>query len=546
MKKTKNIILPLTISLVLIAALLVGCSSEVSQPACEHVWMEATCAAPKTCSECGTTDGDTLEHTLGEADCDTPKTCSVCNGTVGDALGHEWQTDEKTGIVICVREGCDKVKDSEIPQDKNLILALSKIPVATPDMTTDELRDIVVETMKLQLTFGYRASYTEFDGQYGYYIKNLYSLYDGSDNLENLIIKFIDGEYYGGVPYMGNARGSFYRWIPFYDAQTGEMDWSPIITSRRIDWVDTSKDRVYPDVGSRIFGNSCSSACVWAWSRVTNEINNFWTSSWCPSRGFVPVGGFTIVSEDPDVYCKTNGPKVMYECYAQMLRGDGLVNSGHAIMIVADPVVVYNDDGTINPYKSYVLVAEQKATFLTDSPEYGGVDLYSPLNDSGETYRVMGNYPGVEVNGEITEMKWDFYTLYDENYSPFTIPELAGTGAVEKSKVTFKHKNETITIDDIKSQTVSANYMISDVTFTVRDKDGSVVFEGYHANDKTTPNKTKKCALETAFTENIIYSDADYLYNNLIKYTDGTYTLEILCQLSTGELLSAYKGTLTE
>lgn len=55
-----------------------------------HTWEDATCAAPKTCSACGETEGDALEHTWVEADCENPKTCSVCGETEGEALGHEW------------------------------------------------------------------------------------------------------------------------------------------------------------------------------------------------------------------------------------------------------------------------------------------------------------------------------------------------------------------------------------------------------------------------------------------------------------------------
>lgn len=54
-----------------------------------HTWEEATCAAPKTCSECGETEGEPLEHTWEEATCAAPKTCTVCGATEGDALPHE-------------------------------------------------------------------------------------------------------------------------------------------------------------------------------------------------------------------------------------------------------------------------------------------------------------------------------------------------------------------------------------------------------------------------------------------------------------------------
>ena len=55
----------------------------------EHVWTDATCTTPKTCSECGETEGEALGHTWVEATCTKPKTCSVCGITEGKALGHK-------------------------------------------------------------------------------------------------------------------------------------------------------------------------------------------------------------------------------------------------------------------------------------------------------------------------------------------------------------------------------------------------------------------------------------------------------------------------
>lgn len=55
-----------------------------------HTWAEATCATPKTCSECGATEGEVLEHTWVEATCAAPKTCSGCGTTEGETLEHAW------------------------------------------------------------------------------------------------------------------------------------------------------------------------------------------------------------------------------------------------------------------------------------------------------------------------------------------------------------------------------------------------------------------------------------------------------------------------
>ena len=78
MKKSMLIVL-----IVLCALLLASC--------CKHeVWNDADCETPKTCAECGETEGEPLGHTWVDASCETPKTCSVCQKTEGAALGHSW------------------------------------------------------------------------------------------------------------------------------------------------------------------------------------------------------------------------------------------------------------------------------------------------------------------------------------------------------------------------------------------------------------------------------------------------------------------------
>lgn len=75
-----------------ILALAVICLDAVILSSCghNHTWVEATCDAPKTCSECGETEGEALEHEWIEATCETARTCSHCGKTEGEALGHEW------------------------------------------------------------------------------------------------------------------------------------------------------------------------------------------------------------------------------------------------------------------------------------------------------------------------------------------------------------------------------------------------------------------------------------------------------------------------
>ena len=73
------------VALVLVLALaLTACG-------CKHeTWNDATCEIPKTCAECGETEGDALGHSWADATCETAKTCETCGATEGEALGHSW------------------------------------------------------------------------------------------------------------------------------------------------------------------------------------------------------------------------------------------------------------------------------------------------------------------------------------------------------------------------------------------------------------------------------------------------------------------------
>ena len=52
----RKFVIVVTTLFLAISVCLSGCGQH------EHTWVEATCAAPKTCSECGMTEGSALEH----------------------------------------------------------------------------------------------------------------------------------------------------------------------------------------------------------------------------------------------------------------------------------------------------------------------------------------------------------------------------------------------------------------------------------------------------------------------------------------------------
>lgn len=58
-----------------------------------HSWNAATCTAPKTCADCGKTEGNAIGHSYTAATATAPKTCKLCGRTEGKIVEthtHSW------------------------------------------------------------------------------------------------------------------------------------------------------------------------------------------------------------------------------------------------------------------------------------------------------------------------------------------------------------------------------------------------------------------------------------------------------------------------
>lgn len=85
--------------IVLGLTILMGCGSH------EHTWAEATCTSPRTCVECGETEGTALQHEWTEATCTMPRKCTVCKITKGEPLGHMLSSTACEEDRVCARCG---------------------------------------------------------------------------------------------------------------------------------------------------------------------------------------------------------------------------------------------------------------------------------------------------------------------------------------------------------------------------------------------------------------------------------------------------------
>ncbi|MBR5739186.1 MAG: hypothetical protein IKY02_04275, partial [Lachnospiraceae bacterium] len=92
---------------------------------------------------------------------------------------------------------------------------------------------------------------------------------------------------------------------------------------------------------------------------------------------------------------------------------------------------------------------------------------------------------------------------------------------------------------ELQDLAVGSNYPISDVFFVLRDASGNELFRNIYR--AMTAN-----IREVRLTAERSRQDRKPLYYGSEAYTNGAYTVEISLQLSTGEKLVTFSGTLTE
>jgi len=149
-------------------------------------------------------------------------------------------------------------------------------------------------------------------------------------------------------------------------------------------------------------------------------------------------------------------------------------------------------------------------------------------------------------------MKRTFESLIGDGYLPFTVPELCGKARVDVPEVELYKENETFTeaavkVSELKNMTVKSNYAISDIHFIIKDENGAELFNAMYADYANEVITLKTFSVESAFENNPIYQDAEYIGKNVIRYAEGgKNTLTITARLSNGGLYTVYKGTLAE
>ncbi|MBR6558552.1 MAG: hypothetical protein IKT70_06020 [Clostridia bacterium] len=366
---------------------------------------------------------------------------------------------------------------------------LESLPIASDSMTIDEKRQLCVDFFRLSGLVQYTPS-QDFT----------YKQTSGGK-----MSTLTAGTIYSGLPYVVSGKGNLYTFMHYYDETTGVLD------SSRMEGLDFGK----------FIGNQCSYGSLWAWARVVNSFSHTLTNTTHSNNGCIPIAPFEYecigdwsADNRTATVCYSNGFQTTYEAYANMKPADGMVmygkDGGHTQMVSSLPVVVRNTDGTINGQESYLYYIDQG----TDYTDYYPVDGVKTLLQA-------------DIDVKIT-----FEEMLLSGYIPFTFAEFLGTDPVEAGSCKFNVKNETVTSEELLAGKITANYVISDVTISIYEPDGTLVI-----CEMDLPNKIGKKTYKMSELTDIAKLDVNGISGRRVT---------VQCRIGNGEKFTVYDGTFTE
>lgn len=384
---------------------------------------------------------------------------------------------------------------------KNLTWSnINSFAIKSSSMSTSQLRQLCVDFFRFAKT----ALWTP-DESISYIRSN-----------KGTVDSMTAGQLYGGLPYVGLSSGNVYRLMDYINESTGVVDMSDAIKITN-GTMDMS--------ALKYFGNQCANGAHVGWSRVINSVAGFATNRMTKNNGYIPIGPYTYDTakiknwsnkngyRTSDV-CRDNGEQVMYQSYAKLQIGDGLVyytTAGHVIMASSAAHVEYTP-GTdlIDGNKSYITIIDQAQNWE------------SATASSGKTYQAKNS-----VDAKVT-----FKQLFGDDYVPFTLAEFQGTDPVEATTYSFSYSGSSATMSNLYGAKVTSNYAITDVYIIVTDASGNQVYKHAVRNS-------------SAWAKSLTLAQSGANVDSWGELESGTYTVKVVAQLGTGERPTVYSGVLT-
>ena len=367
-----------------------------------------------------------------------------------------------------------------------------RFPIADESLTIEQRRNLCVDFFRFCQTFTWCPNTTCSIGSRALSRSNLYS----------------------GFPYQHDATASVYRYLEYYDPETGVLDMKEMSAE------------------PKLFTNQCTWGSFWAWGRVINTSDNSWTATCTRKNGFLPVGPYQNDLDDymgkgKDTFyvCTTNGKDVMDRSYALLEKADALVNhditagtygAGHIMMVSGN-----------NPAARTVTVIDQFSVRYTRQDSAGASTTAEGRLDQTYTYD----------------------ELYENGYLPFTFkeflyPDDPDYDPIEPSEVTasFDTSKDSVTPAELSQAKIQSNYIISDVFLTLTDDSGTLYYKNVIRAAHSTEVGNIQCAFSIGKTANLV---------KLAKKKDlapfaaaDKFTVTITCQIANGEKITVYTGKL--
>ena len=363
-----------------------------------------------------------------------------------------------------------------------MVMPEYKIP---ENYTADDLRALCVKAMRDILSIPWTA-----DKTYEYHNKW---------DLPKKLFSFGPGMQYACLPY-ANAHTGIFQWYYHYDQETGVMS--------------------FPGDGQvwgETLGTVCANCILWAWSIVSNSMaGKFHSFTMSPAYNFQYPGDIDVPAEIEDfrnhsteLICKANGDEKILESYAAMLPADGLISTPqvHAVMVVENPVVVRNVDGTINAEQSTVMIQDQRG---------GQGDGFYERECDGTTLHFSGRIDHI----------YSFKQLLDWCYIPVTCLELQGKRPVEK--VWLKFEGSTASAREMLAGKIKTNYLLCTVEALIVKPDGTKYRSGIRHYTKADTELARPC-------DGVIYTLEEMIGDPLQNAKPGDQ-LRLEAKIANGDL----------
>ena len=339
-----------------------------------------------------------------------------------------------------------------------------------------------------------------------YYLKNPETTTEDNDPI---IMKA--GRIYQGLPYT-HGSGSAYG---FFSYATGQ-DENGVYTVSGLTTTHLTGENSNLEGSRARQGCDCADTVFWAWGRVASSISFTYTGELTEKYGCLPVGDYFCdlpkLTGSTKPIVTANGEEVMFNAYAQLQPGDGMVlytksSGGHAVMVVGSHIEY--TDGKIDPEKSSVTIIEQKS---------------GPQRDE-EHYFHEGIGQDVYICGAVDSV-WTFQEIYKKGYLPVTCKELIDPAPRAEESVSSYTSNPSM--NNLWMGTINANYRIASVTITIL-QGGKPVQKATSYGRQKEQRSFSMLAFKDPMEQDMILGGLD-----IDTLEAGTYQCVVTCLLSTG------------